>query len=607
MQTPRLDDFLIRYRERIPALADYPKLREEAQELSEVIALYDGIYPMLENQMWHGDDFDNDLEFYQSLFLEQEELIAGTGRDDRYEFILSIPIADRPEHLQSCLESIYQLCLLYGYGGKGKDVYRKVRVIVAEDSQQQENIDEDLRIAQEFTKKGLRVDHVGLQEQYQLLLSIPLQQREHLSSILTDQPREKFYRKGQAANRNLSYLKMLQLTDNPDKTLYFLVDSDQLFRVNRQVGANDVEVPALNYFYYIDRIFRHSNTVMLTGKLVGDPPVSPSVMAANFIDDVTHFLHRLSDQSAEYACAFHDTSKVPTGEAAYHDMAKMFGFEQVDKNYNYRCPLAGKHDNLQCLYYFSTRLNAFFFGEHLTRKTLFSFNEKFTDLAPARTIYPGNYIVNFEGLKYIIPFGDLRLRMSGPTAGRLIQAEIGERFASTNLPMLHQRTQSQNLADDFRPGVKKSAQRIELSDEFERQFFGDLMLFSVAKLTPESADGKSFEVAEVSAMLDSMEQELLRLYQDKHNAVVEKSRTLKVLAENKSFWWNQSAESAEAVKNIEQFIENIDINFGENSLAWQQIQSANHRAQRKQQILQALLEYKNQRDAWDSLFSQNLV
>jgi hypothetical protein len=44
--------------------------------------------------------------------------------------------------------------------------------------------------------------------------------------------------------------------------------------------------------------------------------------------------------------------------------------------------------------------------------------------------------------------------MSGPTAGRLIQAEIGPRFASVNLPMLHQRTIQRGAADDFRPGVE---------------------------------------------------------------------------------------------------------------------------------------------------------
>jgi hypothetical protein len=102
---------------------------------------------------------------------------------------------------------------------------------------------------------------------------------------------------------------------------------------------------------------------------------------------------------------------------------------------------------------FAQRLNAFFFGEHLTRRTWFAYGSGFTQLAPARTIYPGNYIVNYSGLKYVIPFGHLRLRMSGPTMGRLLQAALGARFATSNLPLLHRRTLESTHSAEFRPGV----------------------------------------------------------------------------------------------------------------------------------------------------------
>jgi len=36
--------------------------------------------------------------------------------------------------------------------------------------------------------------------------------------------------------------------------------------------------------------------------------------------------------------------------------------------------------------------------------------------------------------------------------------------------------------------------------------------------------------------------------------------------------------------------------------AWCEIQSAEHRAERKRQIVKALMEYRAERDAWDSLF-----
>lgn len=606
MKKTALELFFARFNGRMKAIDGWRQRAALATEASSLIDIYHEIYPQFEKLLWQSKSFEQDLELYQSLFREQEALISKTGEDHRHRFILSIPIADRPEHLQSCLESIYQLCHLYAYGGQCDGYFAKVRVIIAEDSKQPENIAQDKIIAQQFCDKGLRVDYVSLQEQYELLQGIAPQQRSLLAHLLTDQSADQFYRKGQAANRNLSYLKMMQLTESAENTLYYLVDSDQLFEVNRQSGDTDSIVSALNYFYYIDRIFRENKITMLTGKLVGDPPVSPSMMAVNFIDDVMHFLQRLSALDASQACRFHQHSKVPTGQAAYHDMASLFGFELTDAHFDYRCPLPGEHDHVACLEHFSTRLNAFFFGEHLTRKTWFDYQGRFDQLTPARTIYPGNYIVNAKGLKYIIPFGDLRFRMSGPTAGRLIKAEIGASFASANLPLLHQRTQAQQLANEFRPGVKQMVQGVDLSDEFERQFFGDLMLFSVADIAAQSSDGKTFEASLVSGILVRKEAELLQAYQHKHDAVVEKNDAMKVLLQQPHHWWNQLPQMHTAVKNIQQFCDNIDHNFGAQSSAWQQIQSSEHRKQRRQQIFQALMNYKSERDAWDQLVACSL-
>ncbi|HMN13762.1 MAG TPA: hypothetical protein PKD55_15730, partial [Bellilinea sp.] len=171
-------------------------------------------------------------------------------------------------------------------------VWDKVEVVVAEDSRFESNIRRDIELAEEYRQKGLRVHHFGLDEQYDLLHSLPADTRERLARLLTTQPRDKFYLKGQAANRNLAYLKFLQLTQDKNRTLYYLVDSDQRLCVNRQTESGEEAVYALNYFSTIDKIFRSTDTLMLTGKMVGDPPVSPSVMAANFLNDVSAFFAR---------------------------------------------------------------------------------------------------------------------------------------------------------------------------------------------------------------------------------------------------------------------------------------------------------------------------
>lgn len=582
-----------------------PLKGEGVETLEALIDLYEQCYSLLEKAMWSaGSDFAPLLECYQALFREQEALIRQRPTDDRHHFILSIPVADRPPHLRACLESIYQVCTLFNYGGNVSGVWDKIKIIVAEDSRDENNIRRHIELVEEYRRKGLQVFHFGLDEQYELLQSLPPEKRERLGNLLTTQPRERFYRKGQAANRNLSYLKFLQLTENKDRTLYYLVDSDQHFCINRQTESGEEAVYALNYFHAIDRIFRTTDTLMLTGKLVGDPPVSPSVMAANFLDDVTAFFTRLATLAGDQACRFHGAQGPLAGDAAYHDLAGLFGFEKKPETFPYSCRLEGEHDHGACLKDFARRLNAFFFGEHLTRKTWFSYGSGFAQLTPARTVYPGNYIANYAGLKYIIPFGHLRLRMSGPTAGRLIAAEIAGRFASFNMPNLHRRTTEAGLGDDFRPGVELDGeqQSVDLSDEFERQFFGDLMLFSTEELVRQADVNQPFAQAVIEAVIARKEAELLALYRQKHEAIVAKNRQLRDLVFNAGHWWLRSPELAAALRQVRVFIDNIDRNFGEHAPAWRQIQSAEHRARRKRQIVEALMNYRAERDAWDSLF-----
>jgi len=609
-----LQDCIGHYQSAIPGLADLGAQLQtlapstEANTLDALIDLYEACYPLLEQAMWSDKTaFHPLLATYQALFREQEFLIRQRGHsnqavDTRHTFILSIPVADRPPHLRACLESIYQVCTQFDYGGHASGVWDKIRIVVSEDSRDEANIRRHQDLIAEYRQKGLQVIHFGLAEQYELLHALPPQQRAQLGNLLTTQPRDQFYLKGQAANRNLSYLKCLQLTADPDNTLYFLIDSDQSLCVNRQAKAGEEAVVALNYFHTIDKIFRTTDTQMLTGKMVGDPPVSPAVMAVNFLDDVSAFFSRLATLGSGQACQFHGVPHPRPGDAAYHDMARLFGFDDQPATFDYPCRLQGAHDHGACLTDFAQRLNAFFFGEHLSRKTWFDYGKGFSQLTPARTIYPGNFIVNHAGLKYLIPFGHLRLRMSGPTAGRLIAAEIGARFASFNMPNLHRRTTEAGLADDFRPGVEVGQASIDLSNEFERQFFGDLMLFTTEALVKQADVNQPFARDAAEAVINQKETELLALYQQKHDAIVEKNRQLSDLVFNADHWWQNTPALANALRQVRAFIDNIDRNFGEHALAWRQIQSAEHRAARKQQIVEALINYRAERDAWDSLF-----
>lgn len=566
-----------------------------------LVDAYDRLYPQLESRLWAADDaaFDDGLAHYQALFREQQALIDATGVRAQHRFVIGIPVADRPAHLRQCLESILQLCRLYGYGGRDADGrYAGVEVIVAEDSREPRHVAAHRALVEAYREQGLKVAHFDLPEQYALLQAIPEPARRQVERLLTDQPAERFYQKGQAANRNLCILKMRQRAPDKGHALYYLVDSDQAFLVNRQTAAGEAVVPALNYFYYIDRIFRTADVRVLSGKLVGDPPVSPAVMAANFLDDALAFLDRIAACDPQSPCGFHRQAAALPGDAAYHDLAQLFGFAAQTPAFDYRCPLPQPHDHAACLAGFADRLRAFFFGEHPTRRTGFRYAGDFAALAPARTIYPGNTVVDDEGLRYIIPFGHLRLRMSGPTAGRLIQAEIGARFATANLPMLHRRIAADDTRDEFRPGVVEGPDAaVDISNEFERQFFGDLMLFSVADWLKTRTLDALTDADAVAATVARVEDELLGLYAGKRDAVNARLGDL-------DRWLDAVPEGLDdslALARIRQFRRDLAANFGADSTAWRQIGDPAHRAARRVQIVDALTRYRAERAAWDRL------
>ncbi|MCD6706360.1 MAG: hypothetical protein LT080_07905, partial [Thiobacillus sp.] len=160
--------------------------------------------------------------------------------------------------------------------------------------------------------------------------------------------------------------------------------------------------------------------------------------------------------------------------------------------------------------------------------------------------------------------------------------------------------------DDFRPGVEMGEACVDLSNEFERQFFGDLMLFSTEELVRRADVTQPFARDAIEAVVNEKEAELLALYQQKHDAIVDRNRQLAALVFDAGHWWLHAAEHApdlaHALRQVRAFVDNIDHNFGEHALAWGQIQSPDHRAGRRRQIVEALMNYRAERDAWDSLF-----
>jgi len=287
-----------------------------------------------------------------------------------------------------------------------------------------------------------------------------------------------------------------------------------------------------------------------------------------------------------------------SGEAAYHDMAELFGFPRREAAYRYRCGLPGRPDNVQCLADFAARLKGFLHGQHPTRVTWYRYRAVGQSLQPARTVYTGNYLFTPRALDWFIPFAPMRLRMSGPTMGRMLQAELGEAFASANVPMLHGRTLEASGASEFRPGVVAADHRVDLSDEFERQFFGDVMLFAMERLTASGYPAKVLPREEIAATLDAMYGEMRGRYRDRQRQIVDRLGELRALLQDPAPWWHRTPTAAGALQDFARFVANIEQNFGAASTITVRIESADRWRHWRGRQLDAISGLHADRAAW---------
>jgi hypothetical protein len=565
-------------------------------DLPEQIAAQKAVIARFESALWNGGFNDAALGSYQSAWRTLEALIASNGTDHRHQFVIVIPVADSPRHLHSCLASLLELCRTFGYGGMHKGRYQKVSVLIADDSREASNIAAHQALAREFDGLGIATTYFGLEEQITLVESFS--DAASLSRIIGDAPPAAFSHKGQAVMRNIAHLKLAQRHTEGERVLFYTIDADQTFKVNIPASNGSRNVCALNFLGQLDAIFSTRDVMLLTGKVVGDPPVSPAVMAGNFIEDVVGFLCEMNvcDPKAPY-CQPADSAD-RSADATYHDMADLFGFQLATKDYRYRCTLSGKPSNLDCFADFSARLNRFFRGEHPTRFTWYRPEDVLDSLQPARTVYTGNTVFRPEALNWFIPFASLRLRMSGPVMGRMLRAVHGHRFVSANLPMLHTRTVEATGQAEFRPGVVLEHERIDLHDEFERQFYGDVMLFSMERLVSLGFPQRDVTADVVAQTLDNVHMELRQKYLGKREFVLKKLVELKAVFNGASAWWGKADELANARAQFDAFIDNMAYNFGEDSCYGACIHPAHYHQRWRARQVEAINSYQKDQQAW---------
>ena len=551
----------------------------------------------LESALWREPGDTEALRALQGAYRELEALIARQGDGVRHTIVIVIPVADSPHQLRACIDSILAQCRAFGYGGMHDGRYRRVRVLLADDSADAAAIAQNGRIVDEAIQAGLLVDYFGLDQQQALLRRLA---DIDLSGIVGDHPVAEFAHKGQGMMRNIAYLRLAELQAQAagERLLFYTIDADQRFAVNVPTDGGGSTIQALNYFDALDRLFRDTDIQLLTGKVVGDPPVSPAVMAGNFLDDVLAFVGELHAVAADADYLQPRVDTRGSGEAVYHDMADLFGFAGEVDAYRYRCRCAGTPSNAECFAEFARHLNGFFHGEHPTRVTWYRHQPLTDSLQPARTVYTGNYAFTAAALERFIPFAPLRLRMSGPTMGRLLRAELGAAFASANLPMLHRRTLVETGVAEFRPGVIDRHAVVDLSDEFERQFHGDVMLFSLQQLLADGDRGGMPDHAGVAATLEAVHGEMRTKYLAKRRAILARTGRLEALLGDPQAWWNDEPTLATALDGYAAFIANIRRNFGSDAPAIARLESTARCAQWRARQLEAITRLDADREAW---------
>ena len=576
----------------------------QVDDAADLLPLYHRTIPLMEAALHESGLAPALVAGLHALFVEMEGHIAAAGNDRRHRFVVVVPVADRPQQLRTCLLSLVEMVQAFRYGAGNESgngmLSEKLTVVIADDSCAVEHIAGNRVIAAEIGQLGLTTVYFGLQEQQAVLAELSAADRQALRNVIGDVPHGAFCHKGASIMRNISYLMLHQLAQQDERQLFLFVDSDQQFH---SCTDADCEVFTTNYFYHMDRIFRQGKVQVLTGKVVGDPPVSPAVMAGTLLDDVLAFLGEMAGLDAGAACTFH-RARTQHEDAAYHDMAKLFGFESSGEAWRFQCPLSGAHDHAACLVEFVRRLDHFFDGEHPTRVTPYRYTDVQASVTAARTVYTGNYVLSPAALEYFIPFAGLGLRMAGPVLGRLVQACSGDAFASANLPMLHRRTVPETGGAEFRPGVDRSASLVDLSGEFERQFFGDVMLFAVIELVKQGYPDVMPPADVVRTCVNVTESRLRAQYAENQTRMLVRLSEFEALLSASGHWWCSGEQHAQSCALLDQFAASLCANFSEESRSCQLLDDAAHRSERRQAIVDALLAYDRDRECWERVLQK---
>ena len=118
-----------------------------------------------------------------------------------------------------------------------------------------------------------------------------------------------------------------------------------------------------------------------------------------------------------------------------------------------------------------------------------------------------NEVPDIEPHVTAIADGGFSLTWQCLSNGRYVKRHVG----GVTVPETSEEYSGEGLDEDFRPGVElgreEGARKVDLSDEYERQFFGDLMLFTAEELVKKADVNGPFPEDVVREVIRQKEQE----------------------------------------------------------------------------------------------------
>lgn len=575
------------------------------QKRDSVRSVYESAFQRIEKEAAVSGFREDLLLLQRALYRELENNYSLMPDDPRHNFTVVVPVADRPDMLRNCVFSLIEQAELFGYGSRKKKAdnrlfYDKIRLCIIDDSSDSSNISKIMRVAEEAKAAGIRTDYIGLEEQSEVIGMIPPGFGKRLSGLISEYRKPAMAHKGASVTRNIAFLYLLSSFDrSSEKDLFYFIDSDEEFRVKITDGITAKDIPFINYFYWLDRLFSSSDIEVLTGKVVGDPPVSPAVMINTFLDDLSTSLETLAKQDIHDPCEFHEQPKAGAFAAEYHDMGGLFGYNKTSGPKKFLCGLTGSHDAGDCFADLALSSLGFFYGQHPTRVQLYNHHGPLSETEVARTVYTGNYVFNSNGFRHFIPFAGLRLRMAGPALGRILKQRLGNSFVSANLPLLHRRTAGGK--NEFRSGLVESRGSIDLSAEYNRQFWGDVMLFSIESLTALGYPDRCLDYKLIAETVAGVREKFYSLYRGNQTLVTDKIKKIRGILSDQRNWWNRDGRDRTSLENFRTFCDTAENNFGIDSAAINKVSEQIAEGAYTEKIIKAIEEFYEDDFLWNEL------